>query len=328
MNYKLKRILAIFVFLILNSQLLTPNSFAASSQRGTSAANFLKIIPGARQAGMAGVAVALADDVFTLHGNPGGIALLPQGQFAASRVSYFQSIDFNYLGTVLPLPLKGPAGEHRHSVGLSITNLQVDGIEKRTSDQDTPEGTFAAGDYAYQVSYGRKMGHSFYGRDWSLGGSVKHINSKIDSFSASAWALDAGILVHNPVAHMRRAGFSIRNLGTEMKFNEVGDPLPLAVSLGGLMGLMGDKLSVVPEINIPRDNDVSAALGLEYTMAIKGDFSMALRGGFTTGTSVKSGLHGVSAGLGFGSKAFGFDFGWVPFGDLGDTFRYSLIAKF
>ena len=27
-------------------------------------------------------------------------------------------------------------------------------------------------------------------------------------------------------------------------------------------------------------------------------------------------------------RRFGLDFAWVPFGDLGDTFRYSLLVRF
>ena len=38
--------------------------------------------------------------------------------------------------------------------------------------------------------------------------------------------------------------------------------------------------------------------------------------------------NGVSLGGGLGYRNFDLDFAWVPFGDLGDTFRYAVTVRF
>ena len=37
---------------------------------------------------------------------------------------------------------------------------------------------------------------------------------------------------------------------------------------------------------------------------------------------------GITLGGGVGYKLFDIDFAWVPFGDLGNTFRYTAHVKF
>jgi hypothetical protein len=59
------------------------------------------------------------------------------------------------------------------------------------------------------------------------------------------------------------------------------------------------------------------------------DFAAALRGGYrTVGQEKLGGLSGLSAGAGITWRQFSLDFAWVPYGDLGETFRYSLLVKF
>ena len=54
-----------------------------------------------------------------------------------------------------------------------------------------------------------------------------------------------------------------------------------------------------------------------------------LRAGYTTaGSDVTEGLTGVSMGGGLAWRHFGFDMAWVPYGALGNTFRYALLVKF
>ena len=79
----------------------------------------------------------------------------------------------------------------------------------------------------------------------------------------------------------------------------------------------------------PNDTSISTALGVEYERHIWGAFTGAARGGFSTNLHTLDGLKGVSAGFGLSYRdSMAFDFAWIPFGDLGNTFRYSLKVKF
>ncbi len=54
----------------------------------------------------------------------------------------------------------------------------------------------------------------------------------------------------------------------------------------------------------------------------------ALRAGYTSARRDGEGLNGVTLGAGLGFHRAKFDFAWLPFGTLGNTFRYSLLVKF
>lgn len=309
----MRKIIAAFIVM-----LMPFSSWAtSSSQKGTSAANFLKITPGARAAGMGGTFTGMADDVYSLYYNPAGAAYFSSAQLAASHLSYFQGIDFNYLAFAVPFKQKG------HALGFSVTSLGVDGLEKRSSDQDLPESNFSASDLAYQVSYGRQIGV------FAAGISAKAIRETIDSVGASAQAVDLGLHWRRPGSALRGVGVAAKNLGGEIKFREVGDPLPAAFTVGVHGVAPSERLSLLADLTLPRDNNLYASAGLEYSMPLQSKGSrFAFRGGYSTFTQKIEGLHGLGLGVGFEMDPFGFDFAWVPYGDLGNTFRYSLLVKF
>ena len=53
----------------------------------------------------------------------------------------------------------------------------------------------------------------------------------------------------------------------------------------------------------------------------------SLRSGYRTDSDV-NGLKGVAAGGGLTFGRVSFDFAWVPFGELGNTYRYAIHIKF
>ena len=55
--------------------------------------------------------------------------------------------------------------------------------------------------------------------------------------------------------------------------------------------------------------------------------SYAFRSGYQTGSG-PDGLTGVSVGTGLTFGRASIDFAWVPFGELGNTYRYALHLKF
>lgn len=290
---------------------------ANDSQRGTSAANFLKITPGARAAALGGSLVGGADDAGSLFDNPAGLARLSAGQFTVSHLSYFQGIDFNYLG--LALPVKGS----QQALGLSITTLEVSDIEKRTGDTDTADSKFKAADYSYQVSYARRIAGQV-----TAGASVKAVRERLDTITASAMALDLGVHWARPNQAWRGFGLSVRQLGNKMKFSEKADPLPLVVSLGAQARLLKDHLSLVTEAHAPRDRDPYFNVGSEFTMMAGAKLGLAARAGYSSFLQKIEGTRGLSLGFGVSLDPASFDFAWVPYGDLGNTFRYSLLVKF
>lgn len=291
--------------------------FAAREDVGTSAAAFLKIGPGARPAAMAEAQTAVSDDVNSIFHNPSGLAAVGGFEFTAQYGMHFQSIAYNVLGVAYPV---GKVG----TFGIGVINLAVNAIERRTQDEAVAEGDFAAGDYAYVLSYGRKICERV-----SAGANVKYLYSTIDDKSASAVAADAGIIARPVDGSPLSVGAAAQNLGGEMKFDTVGDPLPAVYKLGIGYRFLNDDLLTAVDVAWPRDNAARVSAGLEYFRRIDGNFAGSLRAGYKSVTDEKlEGRAGLSAGAGVVFRQFKFDFAWVPYGLLGDSFRYALSVKF
>lgn len=300
--------------------LCAPPVFAGRADVGTSGAVFLKLNAGARSVGMGEAFAGVADDVNTIYFNPAGTAFIPGPQFTAQYGRWFQSITYNAMGFVYPL--KGG----QWAVGLGVVNLGVFDIDRRTGDTADPDGSFDAADYAYLLNASRRVS-----RTVSIGTNVKLISQSIDDTHASAFAADAGVLWKTPVRGLT-AGAAVQNAGTAVSFGSASDPLPLNIKGGaGYTVQLPQKaqLVIVADLNMPRDNDMMINGGAEYRRPVGGNVTVALRGGYKTVAQEQlGGLAGLCAGAGIAWKQFGFDCAWVPYGDLGDTFRYSLLVKF
>ena len=78
-----------------------------------------------------------------------------------------------------------------------------------------------------------------------------------------------------------------------------------------------------------------AGASLTHVLACGGIVGVAgsmlvLSGGYRTDRSrqIEGATSGVSAGIGLTYRFFTFDFSWIPFGNLGNNFRYSVRLRF
>jgi hypothetical protein len=321
----LKSVIIIFTTLALAAP-------AHSAGPGTSAATFLQLGFGARPLGLGEAYVAMADDVAALYYNPAGLAYSNRSQFSrqeskqyemlVSHSLHIQDIKMSQLGL-----LKRPWG-------LAVTHLGIGGIERRTSETVSADGTFGAQDMSMAVSYAHRM------NGIGMGGTMKIIRQTIGEFSATAYAVDAGVLYRmrgKPIS----LGASLTNLGTEVKFIDRGFPLPMTMRFGATFGMtrkFPHALSV--QVDVPRDNDIALRLGLEYL----GFGPFALRAGYRTTSGAQrtaalgrslgsqagsiSEFYGMFMGTGFRSKFGNMDYALLPFGELGNTHRFSFTLKF
>jgi hypothetical protein len=177
------------------------------SKVGTTAAPFLGIAVGPRATAMGGAFVATSDDATSLYWNPGGISRSGKTQFVACHTSWLVGSSFNWFGIALSL-------DGTNSIGLSLTQLNYG--EEDVTRVDMPEGTgekWDALDLAIAVSYARNLTDRF-----SIGGSAKYISQRIWHESASAFALDVGVLYITPFNDLR-LGMSLCNFGTDMSMD-------------------------------------------------------------------------------------------------------------
>ena len=291
--------------------------YAVRSDIGTSSAVFLKIAPGSRPASMGEAYAGVSDDVNAIFYNPAGPARIDGSEFTAQYGLWLQNIGYSMLGFVYPVDKIG-------TFGLGVISLGVSGIERRSADTVSPDNTFGASDSAYIISFSRTIIENL-----SAGLNAKMITQKIDTNSATAYAGDIGMIWDTPLDGLS-FGASAQNIGTSIKFLNEADPLPLNYKAG--LGFVWEpaassQITLAADANMPRDNGFWCSGGVEFKKDFSQDISACLRAGYKTVSQEGLGS-GITAGAGIVWKQFGLDFAWVPYGDLGDTFRYSLLMSF
>ena len=297
-------------------------AYAINGNAGTSAAQFLKLGAGSRAGGMGEAYSAVADDVYGVYYNPAALTRLTGSQLAASHAEHFQGISYDFAGFAYPM---GRETDHsKHVLAAAIYNLSVADIERRSGDTRSPIGTFEAGDYAYNLSYAYRATPRL-----SLGVTGKLIHETIDSYSASAYAADLAALYTVPGVFGRPLWLSgvIKNMGSDISFAGVSDPLPRGFTVGAGMPVFA-RTKLALDVTKFRDTQLFVGTGVEYTHPFSDNVSGALRAGLNTHRMENDGLNIMTFGAGVNFYRAGFDFAWVPYGDLGNTFRFSLLLKF
>ena len=203
---------------------MSTNILAASGS-GTTGAEYLKIGVGAREVAMAGAVAAIVNDGHSLYWNPAGAAKVDAQRLDASYNNLYQDTNQGFISY-----------SHPTSIGVwsgGINYLQISKIERRLSDTGSPDYTFTSKDSEFLLSYARAN----VAPGLALGGSVKYLQSYLDSANAHAFALDFGAQYQK--SDMPWAlGASLVNLGSGLKYVNATEPLPLGVKLGGAYQLL------------------------------------------------------------------------------------------
>lgn len=300
--------------------LIAGNLFAAGV--GTTGAQFLKIDPAARPIGLGGAFSAVVDDSNAVFYNPAGLARQKKNEISGTYLSYFQSINYGSLAVVRPLSIG--------SIGLGINYLGVTDIQKRgLIDLDDPDGTvspgtFGASDAAVTISFARQNAVPSLLENLDLGVNVRFIYSVIDDESAFSTMLDLGS--YYPVNEKFAIALTLQNIGTNVKFKDESDPLPLNLKVGAAYKPIRNLL-IASDINeYVIDQVFYVSLGAEYWIMDV----IAIRAGYKYGydTDKLGSSVGLSGGGGFRLFGLGLDYAFAPFGDLGDTHRVSFSATF
>ncbi|MBI4350416.1 MAG: PorV/PorQ family protein [Elusimicrobia bacterium] len=301
---------------------------------GSTSAAFLKIGAGARAVSMGGAFTAVADDPYAVFWNPAGLAVLKDRHASFTHNEYFQSLGQELLvytieGEKLRF-LRYPAlKKGTWALGLNYFHTPKD-LERRSglyeSDPLYPispvEGTFRAYDLAFSLGYGYA-----YNADTNVGGAVKFISQTIDDESGSTAALDLGVTrsFNWLGGRLFTAGAAVQNIGPGIKFISRTYGLPLTVRAGlSHRTVTGALLSF--DVSKPLDNYPFFALGLEQQLTTR----LALRTGYRYrlhGNELGA-WSGFSAGMGLALERLSFDYAFTPFGDIGNSHRFSVSFRF
>lgn len=281
---------------------------------GTTGGIFLKMSKGVRAIGMGEAYAGVSDRVDAIFWNPAGLNSLKGMEIAAMHTVWFENIYYNYIIAAYPTKVG--------VFGLSLNYLGMDDIDMYYNNGAAADSTYSPYDMIAIISYADKIEgtHNF-------GLNFKYIRSDIDGDIAQAFAADIGYM-NDMIENELVFGVVVQNIGTEMKFNNMGAPLPVNLKVGSSYIGLAEGLILALDVNFPIDNNPSVHFGTEYTYAVN-EFSFIGRTGYKT-TSIRDlePLAGLSAGAGITYSGIAVDYAWVPYGDLGNTHRFSLSYRF
>lgn len=279
---------------------------------GTRAMTFLKIGIGAKAMGMGESHVAATEDLYASYWNPAGLARLQQPQLALMHNEWFAGINHEFIGFALPI---GDIG----TVGASANFLSFGELQGR--DRDGNETTiFRPYDLALVVSYARDVTPAL-----AFGANAKLLREQIADESGTGMAFDFGGLYTFAKLPLS-LGFNAQHIGPRVRFVEEAFGLPFTFRFGAAYRPWGDAFMLTADVVRPSDNDITTGVGAAYTIAnilqLRTGYKYKLGGNDLGGTS------GLTGGFGLTLRRFQIDYALVPFGVLGLTHRFSLVANF
>lgn len=333
----MKKVLIIFLF--------SATYLVCQSKVGTTAAPFLNIGVGPRAIAMGGAFTGTADDVTSLYWNPAGASRSNKNEAMFAYTTWFADINYSWTGAMVKL---GDAG----TLGISLTYLNYGDIEITTLSEQDGTGQFFS---AYDINMGLTYAYNLTDR-FSLGGTFHYVQQTIWTTSASAFAVDLGVLFHSDIYGLRIAA-TMTNFGTEMQLdgdallvqhdidpNHYGNndqilatlktgeyPLPLTFRIGLAMDVLNNeenRITIAADALHPTDNDESINVGAEYMFNNLISFRVGYKSLFLKNTE-----EGFTAGVGLNydfNPDFGVrvDYAYQNFGVLDYTQHYSIGVKF
>jgi hypothetical protein len=227
------RTLSQFLSIVIFALYLVIGNGYSQDKVATAAAPFLGINIGGAATAMGGAFVSVARDASALYWNPGAISRIGSSHLTFTHTSWFVGTDYNWGAVVLNLD-----GVNAFGVNMAV----LDYGEENVTTVQAPQGDgqqWGAQDLYAALTYGRNLTDRF-----SIGGSVKYIRQKIYNESATAFAVDIGLLYITRFNGMR-LGVSISNFGSEMKMDgkDLSQPYDLDPDNFGNNSTISSKLS-------------------------------------------------------------------------------------
>ena len=324
-----------------------------------SAVLFLRIAPGARQAGMGEAFCALADDATAVYWNPAGLAFQKGREITLMHAKWLPQLapDLYYEFGAFRLPVEGLG-----TFGFNVTYINYG--EQIWTGEESPEelGRFYSYEFAVSAHYATLMTPNL-----GLGASLRYIRSSLsdvpigaakDPGKANGFAVDLSVLYKAPWLRGLSLGANLSNMGPKVTYVDAAqaDPLPTNLSLGIAYRLIdtefnkltfvaqGDKELVRRYKDGTSDSFYKALFTAWTDDPISEEFREWILGfgveyWYTSLIALRAGYHYdevgkvkfPSFGAGIQYNLYRFDFGYVAAAEghpLSGTMRFSLSIGF
>jgi putative nucleotidyltransferase with HDIG domain len=137
---------------------------------GSAEAAFRDPLWSARAAALGGSFTAGADDASAVLWNPAGLGRLLKPTVTATHTQWVQQTKHDFLAGTQPTSWG--------TLGLGVVSFSVSDIERRTTDTDTPDGTFDSRDAAYTFAWGKSLEEDLARRDFTVNAMAISLDAK------------------------------------------------------------------------------------------------------------------------------------------------------
>lgn len=315
MKKNLLRYILPVLFLILQPVNAQFNYGFKFSKAGSAGLQFLKIGVGARECAMGEAATADYKDVNALFWNVAGLAYVQKKEISFTHSNWL--VNSQHYAAVAAIPF------NQFVVALSFVTLAIDDFEETTVLM--PDGTgqmVSAYDFLIGLAFSRRFTQKL-----SIGGQIKFVQEKLDTYSANNILFDIGTLYETGFRNLRLA-FSFQHFGPDMRITRQKFRTPLIFRIGAADKIFdNEKFCLTTGIDLvhPTDNNEWINAGVEFTF-LK---AVSLRGGYRYNRDEGR----VTLGAGFvlirSFADFKIDYAFMPFGDIfNEIHRFSVGMAF
>ncbi len=289
----------------------------ARAQAGLTAAQILTRPYSARAIGMGGAFSAIQDaGLDSLGYNPAGPASLRAADVETAYSAGVFGDNFGFFGAAVPAgPVVLSGGYLYDNAGTIDLNLS-NGTQGNVTAEEDMVGLFGA---SVPLDWGLSVGAV---------GKYMHL-TLAQQATATSFAADAGALWRTPLKGLS-VGAAVQNMGPDVTYEKVGDPLPLSERVGAAYHLPWAEYShgmfdfiqsyeFAADLVKERDQTSYGALGAEIESAL-----LDLRVGYDVDASPQT----LSLGFGIKERGFRFDYAMNLMGDLGEVHHVSVGYRF
>lgn len=261
-------------------------------------------------------------DSSALDINPASIVKIRKKSLYFSHTAYFEGIKSHFISYSHKL------SKNAGTVGVAVKYLDWGKIEK-TNEFAVNVGEFSPSDMVVEIGFGSYL--TGFTKDVEdrivFGATGKFIRSKIEN-SASALSADIGFLFPYMFDRRLLLSFVVQNIMGEIKFDKKPFPLVKVIKFGGSV-FISDNITINSDFIFPQDSLFYWAFGIETKINLDKRTNIALRGGFNTrNINDLEGNRLFSFGFGVRWWEYRIDYAFSPFGELGNTHRFSFSLNY
>jgi hypothetical protein len=281
--------------------------FCSAGNQGKTGLAFLKIGIDARAVGMGEAYTATTADASAVYWNPAGMLGARRSNVLFNHNEWIMDIRGEFAALSLV--------RSRSAWGFQVNSYNIGEIAVREIPSSEPLAFTSAHYLSAGLSYARRI-H----RRIDAGLSLKYLFEKIDVYTASGYAVDAGFIYRPPVDGLKM-GVTLQNLGSMNNMRSEDTTLPLLFRLGAVYEIpfkMSEvKLNLASDLVKVSGENVHLHLGSECLVWQQ----LALRMGWMMGYQSRD----FTLGIGFLRSSLRLDYGFLPYGeDLGSTHRFTI----